>query len=113
MDESAILWDIENRSIIQQFNRSGSFSEVKFSPDSQYAAISYYVANHTLIEIIDLSTGKVLVEFYQHTGSVTNLYFSNDNTKLYSSSSDGTTRLWDLSTITNKDSSIQNFIVFD
>lgn len=113
MDDTAILWDIENRKIIQQFNRSGSFNEVKFSPDSQYAAISYYAANHALIEIIDLSTGKVLVELNQHTGSVTDLYFTNDNTKLYSSSSDGTTRLWDLSTITNKDSSIQNFILFD
>ncbi len=65
-----------------------------FSPDGALLAVGQYEER---ILLLDSSTLEISRALYGHKTSVTGLAFSSDGSYLASSSSDGTTRIWEVS----------------
>ena len=69
-------------------------ASLAFSPDGRRLAVGQ---QQRKILVLDASTLAVLDVLYGHAGSITALAFSVDGAYLASSSTDGTTRIWDSS----------------
>jgi hypothetical protein len=67
------------------------------SPDGRLLASSG--EDHRTIRLLEVSTGRELARWEAHHVSVTALAFSPDGRTLASGGADGTTKLWDLSSI--------------
>ena len=50
----------------------------------------------------DVDSGKELERFTGHNGSIHHLSLSRDSKRLVSCSADGTVKVWDVETVTNK-----------
>jgi WD40 repeat protein len=72
----------------------GSISALAFNSDSSQIAVGYAQGP---IVIYNVASGRVVSELIGHTQSVRSLAFSADDKTLYSTSADGTLRLWRLS----------------
>ncbi len=69
----------------------GSASSLTFSPNNQIIAVGLSSGDLKLLSIPD---GEQLAVLEGHAGRITGLAFSSDGSALYSSSADGTVRLW-------------------
>ncbi|ETO21756.1 G-protein beta WD-40 repeats containing protein [Reticulomyxa filosa] len=68
-------------------------NNAKFSPDGTKIVSS---SAEKIIEIWDITSGKVIKTLKGHTHSVYNVEFSSDGNMIVSCSEDGTIRLWDI-----------------
>jgi len=79
----------------EEFFIDDSYSEfvncVAFSPDSSLVAVGTLDGEIRVLNVID---GELLATLVGHTGKVNDLLFSYDGTLLFSSSDDGTIRIW-------------------
>jgi WD40 repeat protein len=71
----------------------GSISALAFNSDSKTIAVGY--AQGTIV-VYDVASGKAVRELSGHTQTVRSLSFSADDKMLYSTSADGSLRLWSL-----------------
>jgi WD40 repeat protein/serine/threonine protein kinase/DNA-binding XRE family transcriptional regulator len=74
---------------------SGSGTTMAFSPDNRELAT---FGPHFSVLILDAYTGETRQTLTGHTAALTSLAFNPTGERLLTSSSDGTARLWDLST---------------
>ncbi len=74
--------------------RLGAISALAFNSDSSQIAVGY---SQGPIIIYAVANGRVVAELLGHTQSVRSLAFSADDQTLYSTSADGTLRIWSLS----------------
>ena len=89
------LIDLESGKIIHSFVESGIdvTSSLAFSPDGNYIVIGNYEGG---IKLFSASSGELLHAFPGHGGIIARMVFSADGRKLYTSSGDGTIRIWDV-----------------
>lgn len=76
------------------------FYRIRFSHDGKRLAVAGNRSRHLngVIYVLDTVAGSTPLEFKGHTFNVTDVAFSPDGNRLASTSADGTTRLWDLTT---------------
>lgn len=86
------IWDISTGMCIREFGEIEFNSNISFSPNEKFIAISQY--NH-LIRIIGTDEKKHYLNLSGHWGVVNSVTFSYDGKLLLSSSFDQTVRLWD------------------
>ncbi|PHN07772.1 WD40 domain-containing protein [Flavilitoribacter nigricans] len=91
------LVELESGKLIHAFPQEGYdvTSALAFSPDGNFIVIGNHEGK---INLYAASSGKLLHAFPGHGGSVARMIFSADGQKLYSSSADGTIRIWDTNT---------------
>jgi len=81
---------------VQYFIQETQPTALFFSPDGQKAA--YATRLHEIV-LVDVATGNESpLKLKGHTGTVTELDFSPDRSRIVSASADGSTRLWDVNT---------------
>lgn len=73
-------------------------TQVKFSPDGKWVVSG---DQEGLLRIWDLTAGKLLHEFKNHTNAITKVRFHPNEYFLASSSADRTVKFWDLDTFSN------------
>ena len=86
------IWDISTGMSIRELGEIEFNSDISFSPDEKFIAISQY--DH-LIRIIETDEKKHYLSLSGHGGVVNSVTFSYDGKLLLSSSFDQTVRLWD------------------
>ena len=93
-DENVYLWDTETweKSVTLEGTNVESFV---FSPNSSLLAVGGHGRN-AKIQIWDVETTKLIVEFSGHKSDVESVAFSPDGTLLASGGFDGVIYLWDL-----------------
>ena len=98
-DKSIRLWNMEDGKQIKIFRiHDNSVKKVNFSPDGNYVVSA---SDDWIAKIVEISTGKVLFSSTGgekgHRGYLNCAIFSNDAKSISTGSSDGTVRIWDVS----------------
>lgn len=89
---SVKLWQLSNWSLIGTLPTLGTATGLSFSPDSSILASTDFEA----VNLWTTHTGEQLTTLHGHEGWVFTTDFSPDGTQLLSGGSDGTLRLWDV-----------------
>ncbi len=89
------LWEVETGKELLKFPVAVGerVRFVAFSPDGARA-----VAGETIVQLLDLATGKEIRRFDGHRGIVWGAALSPDGKRLVTGGADGTVRLWDVET---------------
>lgn len=89
------VWDLSCGSRLWRTIGHGHhmYSAVAISPCGNYVAVSGYKKS---IELFELHTGKLVTHLRGHSGPVNDLAFAPHSGRLCSSSTDGTLRVWDV-----------------
>jgi len=95
-DSMAKLWDVSTGQELYSMPHNGGVPSVAISPDGHYALSGGLVGRTPTLWSI--STGQVIRYFSGHVGYLNSLAFSPDGDYILSGSSDGTTRLWEVTT---------------
>ncbi|MGK0290368.1 MAG: WD40 repeat protein [bacterium] len=88
------VWNIEKKEVITTLtinNEKSSLQTVAFSPNGKLLVASNFDGQ---IFFWNIETSQLLVTINAHCDRITNLIFSSDEKFLYSSSEDGTTKVW-------------------
>jgi WD40 repeat protein len=104
-DGSAIaVWDFPNRrlkQILPIFHEGREIGSLAISPDGSRIAVGDVFTG--VLSVWDLRQGRLLVTLSGHNGGVTSLAWTPDGTRLVSSSTDRTVRVWDSRSVYNHD----------
>ncbi|MCE7947438.1 MAG: WD40 repeat domain-containing protein [Chloroflexi bacterium CFX4] len=93
---SVILYDtatLRAGNTLRASNQTGGIASLAFNSDSSLLAVGY---SQGVIVIYNVANGRTVNELIGHTQSVRSLSFSADDKTLYSTSSDGSLRIWSL-----------------
>lgn len=97
LDNKIRLWDVSSGANLRTLTASSFVYSVAFSPDAKYLA--WGTADGT-ISVLALSPGGALRKLSGHSDVVNSLTFSPTSDWLFSASSDGTVRTWDVASAT-------------
>lgn len=92
---SVKLWKMSNWELIGTLSTSGTVTGLSFSPDGSILAGTDY----EVVTLWSTRTGDQITTLIGHQGWVFSTSFSPDGTSLSSSGSDGTLRLWDITSV--------------
>jgi WD40 repeat protein len=97
LGESLRLWDTQTGKQISSTSvpESSNVGAMVFTPDSNQLALSGHVDPR--IKLVGLADGKIVRTFEGHKDWVSGLALSSDGKTLYSTSWDGSLRVWDVS----------------
>ena len=101
------VWDFPNRrlkQILPVFHKGREISSLAISPDGSRIAVGDVYTGG--LSVWDLIHGRLLVTLSGHNGAVTALAWTPDGTRLVSSSTDRTVRVWDSRSVYNHDAEI-------
>ena len=90
-DDKIRIWRVSDGWLLRVRTLLGSASRLAFSPDNQLIAVGL---SSGAIQILKVPDGEPLAVLSGHSERITGLAFSEDGTALYSTSADGTIRLW-------------------
>jgi WD40 repeat protein len=86
-------WNLETgQDTLQNTNRGTNV--IRISPDNRYFAYDW----GSLIVLADVDDDRIIYRLMGHSETVPRLAFAPDSTRLFSTSLDGTGRLWDIET---------------
>ena len=105
---SVKLWKLPNWDLIGTLATAGTVSGLSFSPDGSILASTDYEA----VNLWSTRTGDQITTLLGHVGWVFSTSFSPDGTFLTSSGSDGTLRLWDISSFQTDTTDMVRIIYF-
>jgi WD40 repeat protein len=91
------VWDAKSGRLLNEFTTAHVVQSVALSKDGT-AALLGGGENDESVTLLDVESGREIHSLSGHDGSVTSVAFSPDETKLLSTSADGTIRLWDRAT---------------
>ena len=86
------LWKLSNWELIGTLPTNGTVTDLSFSPDSSTLASTDYEA----VNLWTIQNGVNIATLSGHVGWVNAADFSHDGTSIISGGSDGTLRLWDV-----------------
>ena len=101
------IWDFPNRrlkQILPIFHKGREICSMAISPDGSRIAVGDVYTGG--LSVWDLIHGRLLVTLSGHNGAVTALAWTPDGTRLVSSSTDRTVRVWDSRSVYNHDAEI-------
>ena len=90
-DDKIRIWRVSDGWLLRVRTLLGSASRLAYSPDNQLIAVGLSSGG---IQILNVPDGEPLAMLSGHSERITGLAFSEDGTALYSTSADGTIRLW-------------------
>lgn len=105
---SVKLWKLPNWSLIGTLPTAGTVTALSFSPDSSILASTDY----EVVNLWTTRTGEQLTTLLGHEGWVFSADFSPDGTHLTSGGSDGTLRLWDITSFHTVSTDMVRIIYF-
>ncbi len=105
---SVKLWKLPNWSLIGTLPTAGTVTALSFSPDSSILASTDY----EVVNLWTTRTGEQLTTLLGHKGWVFSADFSPDGTHLTSGGSDGTLRLWDITSFHSVSTDMVRIIYF-
>ncbi|MBD2492437.1 CHAT domain-containing protein [Aulosira sp. FACHB-615] len=95
-DHKVTLWDTSNGRELKTFEETDQVAYVSFSPDGKIVASA--PASGSNVTIRDVSTGKTILTFLNHSDHIAGISFSPDSKIVASASIDNTIQLWDVNT---------------
>eukprot|EP00768_Dysnectes_brevis_P002751 gnl/Dysnectes_brevis/2024_a2334_1089.p1 GENE.gnl/Dysnectes_brevis/2024_a2334_1089~~gnl/Dysnectes_brevis/2024_a2334_1089.p1 ORF type:complete len:325 (+),score=85.01 gnl/Dysnectes_brevis/2024_a2334_1089:31-975(+) len=95
-DHSVKFWEAANEVCYRTINFNKHINSLTISPDKQFLV----VAGSNAIKVYDINTSSRdhILSFEGHTANVTSVGFHRTGRWIYSSSEDGTVRVWDVRT---------------
>lgn len=105
---SVKLWQLPNWNLIGTLATVGTATGLSFSPDGSILAGTEYEA----VNLWSTRTGEHITTLMGHEGWVYSTSFSPDGSHLTSSGSDGTLRLWDISSYHTETTDMVRIIYF-
>lgn len=105
---SVKLWKLPNWSLVGTLPTAGTVTALSFSPDSSILASTDY----EVVNLWTTRTGEQLTTLLGHKGWVFSADFSPDGEHLTSGGSDGTLRLWDITSFHTVSADMVRIIYF-
>ena len=91
-DHSIKFWDATSGLCRRSLNYPDShINKLAISPDRKYLG----VAAHNVVKVYDIFSHESEVSYEGHTGNITSLGFQRDNKWFFTSSEDGTLKIFD------------------
>ena len=105
-DRTVKLWEVASGKRVETLSQSlKELYAVSFSPDGQRLAaggVDNRIRVWQISETAAETTNPILIAKFAHEGAILNLLYSSDGKTLLSSADDGTVKLWEAATITEK-----------
>jgi len=112
-DERIDFWNIKDGNLAKEIAISGFSVSLSWSPDGrEIASAEGYSGPDAAIRIWNTQTGMLVKTFLGHINVVDSVSWSPDGTKLVSSSSDHTVKVWDVLTDQNLSTYNGNDFIF-
>ena len=105
-DQTVRIWDIDEHIVLESEPGKGLLCHVEFSPNGKLMAAAY---NDNVIRLFDTTNWELKGELLGHTDYPQSMYFDADGTRLVSTASDKTVRVWDI----EESSLLHVFVLFD
>ena len=92
-DDSILRWDVSAANLLQRTTFEFTMNRMVISPDATYLA----VASNPHVKIYDVKTRMVAPtkSYEAHKGNVTGIGISREGQYIYTSSEDGTAKIWE------------------
>jgi WD40 repeat protein len=90
-DKTAILWQLPQGRKAADWRHDESVQAASFSADGRLAATADFAGNAKIWEV---ATGRLVAELRGHQGSINDIHFNSNGTRLLTAGSDGTARIW-------------------
>jgi WD40 repeat protein len=95
-DRTVRIWELPEGRELRHLDHDAEVRAVAFSSDGRYLATGTSGGGKT-VRIWDVGTGSLIKQF-DHDSAIESIVFSKDGTRLVSSSSDNTIRVWSVAT---------------
>ena len=96
-DDTVRVWDSKTGEELL-FLEQPAAAFITFNPSGTKLAIAIATMGDGWVEIIDVTTGEVMLTLTGHADDVNDVAYNTDGTKIATASNDGSVRVWDTST---------------
>jgi hypothetical protein len=107
--ELVVIFDVESRKVLHRINQQAEIHALAFSPNGATLACGEATESDQGpcdIVLVNVNTGAEIARMSGHRNDVTGLAFSTDGKTLFSTSEDGSLRLWNVNDFSHRKSII-------
>jgi WD40 repeat protein len=93
-DDTARIWDLEDGRLVANLSAGVAVQTAEFSPDGKTIATASANDDHSMAQVWDAGSGKLLRTLPEQKATVTTAVFSPTGTRLVTANNNGTAQVW-------------------